>query len=971
MLREKTCGVLRDLIANLSQLQQEADKASDISESFIGAMLQVIGYPDQDDFAARAAFQDGPMNLLTKLEQLRGSQFQAPVKGEFHEYSDRLLTAKFGGLRARSLAAAEELVISAFDRRQALSAEAFQDRVFNKPAIQEAAQSVAKEAVSFLERKAKLLIRDAQIDFDFTVREACDVKGAAGMDWKFAEYAAQAGKILTSAASALGGLALANLWNPLGWTAGVAAAVGLLGGLVSWAFGWFADAARKRAEEERQRSRRQALSQARRSVHDTYDVLIKEITEKLKQISREVVGQLLLTSLREAIALRLVCKETSVVTVYLSYLIENIPSRTSAQFLLCQATTVVEQERFPRERAAGRFLWLGEDWITDLTGLTTEEDFRTDLEAREFLQSSYSQSFNGLHSTFSRIESLVKPGCSTAWLGEAKNLLADEKDAQPFLEGLEVLLSKGKPRLYLCGDYSTGKTSFIKRLLTESGQPIPETLQVKADPTTSEIHEYEWEGVLLVDSPGFQGNRAKDSAVTLQAFPDASAILYLFQPNLVVGNTTAIDLILKGDEVQGLSSKQERTLFIINRADELGVDPTDSPEEYGLLCKRKKEELVLALQSRGIHAGTDSMLCMASDPYGLIGDRHDISPLDFDPYRGWDGFHTFEASFRAHCHQLIKTGLDLSVLEGGVYRLQNLITDVTQVETKLQHEISWNNRVNELIQEALSESASFENSIRSKLEQIIEDHAYGLLEDTLSATNETEAELQANKLSCWWEEKAFQDELERWQTKAKEDIETWHAKTQETLNRRISSAEFQYAFPEIAKRFNHNYHSRRSNNYVRRILTTIEKPLKGASRDAVYEIFKFFGHKFKPYGAINLAKNFVKVGAAIGAVGFVFDAAYLIKNIWQDSKPEEVKKEALKFIRDTKQQVCQSLLEEREGNKGPIGYLMDQQEDLQNLLQSLETECQAIECQKNLQAVKRFKYEHLQRKALQLLGKVH
>jgi len=661
------------------------------------------------------------------------------------------------------------MVVAAFDKKQQLSAEDFKAQVFNQSAIEEVAQTIIKEAVNFLERKTKLLARDAKSDFDYEIRSA-EAKGNAGTNWKWMQYAAQGAMILSSVASTLSGSALINFWNPFGWAAGVAAAVSFVGGLASMAFSWLGNKAQKRAEQKSLETRRQTLNQASQSVNETYDRLIQKITQETNRISQEAAGELLLAPLSEAVVLRKVQVQTEATRVRLTEILNRIPARTSAQLLLSQAACLVEQKHFPHDPAAGRKLWLGEDWISDPIGLKAANGSDSTVRDQEHTSDFCSQSFEEMRSVFARIAKRLNLGDGAAWLKEAHNLLTDDKDASILLDELEKLLGKGKPRLHLCGDYNAGKTSFIKRLLIDAGQPIPKTLKVQAKPTTSQVTEYEWDKILLVDSPGFQSTRASDTEAAFRSIPDATAILYLFQPNLVTGNTEAINLILKGQESRGILPKLERTFFIINRSDELGVDPTEDPYEYERLCQRKREELVLALRSQGVNISTDQVFCMASDPYGLVGNRRDVNSIDFDPYRGWDGFCSFLTACDSVRDEIFQASVDLSVLEGGVARLGILIASTTQAEEEAQRQKESLNRLCLLLQEAIDEAKRIENVLKTQLEQLVQDHAYSLGNDALSANSDDEIQSKVKVLEKWWEDKIFKSGLQKWQTNIHKSI---------------------------------------------------------------------------------------------------------------------------------------------------------------------------------------------------------
>ena len=65
-----------------------------------------------------------------------------------------------------------------------------------------------------------------------------------------------------------------------------------------------------------------------------------------------------------------------------------------------------------------------------------------------------------------------------------------------------------RPAVVVAGDYSAGKSSFIKRMFTEFGIEVPASLHIRADATTDDVHRYEMGRIDIVDTPGFQSRRA-------------------------------------------------------------------------------------------------------------------------------------------------------------------------------------------------------------------------------------------------------------------------------------------------------------------------------------------------------------------------------------------------------------------------------------------------------------------------------
>ena len=220
-------------------------------------------------------------------------------------------------------------------------------------------------------------------------------------------------------------------------------------------------------------------------------------------------------------------------------------------------------------------------------------------------------------------------GAGTDWVNTTLDDLADDVDALNALAPVWTLVNGAPPRIVLAGDYSTGKSSFIKRLLIDSGLKIPDALEVAAQPKTAAAEVVRWGDWELVDTPGFQSHHAEHSEAAHEAVVGASLLIILFNPNLVVGAASDLVAVLLGDRVVGRIGKLPRTLFVVNRSDELGIDPREDLAGYENLCRRKDLELAQALGV--LHGQTgdgrrdisaEQILCVASDPYqALVGDR--------------------------------------------------------------------------------------------------------------------------------------------------------------------------------------------------------------------------------------------------------------------------------------------------------------------------------------------------------------
>ena len=239
-LNDQLRGVVRELDLAVGDLQhQVAQAAETIENDLVAPLLRLLGYPRRDHPDLRQAFLDSEnRDLLAELERSRGGPFQASVKGEFRQFVAQRLDAELGALRARSLQNAEACVIGAFDRRENTSAEEVQKASFDECEMRNKAEAVLREGGELLERRAKIARRDAELDLRvLSSRTAAGVEGKAGSGWRYSTWGLKGGGILASAAVPLATVALANVWNPLGWSAAVAVAVMLVASGGSMIFG--------------------------------------------------------------------------------------------------------------------------------------------------------------------------------------------------------------------------------------------------------------------------------------------------------------------------------------------------------------------------------------------------------------------------------------------------------------------------------------------------------------------------------------------------------------------------------------------------------------------------------------------------------------------------------------------------------------------------------------------------------------
>lgn len=196
---------------------------------------------------------------------------------------------------------------------------------------------------------------------------------------------------------------------------------------------------------------------------------------------------------------------------------------------------------------------------------------------------------------------------SAALLAEAQESL--HLDLGPSLDKAsqaQRALTEERLRVALLGDFSEGKTSLIAAL---TGR---DDLETGVGPTTTEVQFYDHEGWTYADTPGLRSEKSEHDQRTTRWISEAHLILFLCHPEnpLPAGQTRLLrwlyDTLQKGGE----------TLFVIARIDALGHDLEDSVELDAEL-DIKREALRGALQGHLGRAIDPDVVTIAARPYGL------------------------------------------------------------------------------------------------------------------------------------------------------------------------------------------------------------------------------------------------------------------------------------------------------------------------------------------------------------------
>lgn len=898
MLTASLRGDLNEIQFDLNTHAQFARHRAETVDEEITQLFKLLGYPADDAVRSRLPRFERGTDVLSWQERLRGGRYTVPTEGEFDEHLSRLIDTWLGEHRASTMRHAEEQVIDAFERKEAVEADKFES-IYQHAVLKQARKKVLELAADYLlgrvEAKGVLIAFDA-VNLDAA---AITIQGDAGWEARGASVMLRIGKV---------GLTALYLTGPWGVAAGMAGQA---------LFGAAQKNSAKEAEATRSQARRQALSEARAAVAKAFDDLHHQIRQAARNFRDECLLQTLPPLLHEAGTYRAVVIETERLNVEVDHT-DSTLKRSRPVAALNEAAQRIEA-RHPAEGNSARLIWAGEDWIDDPEGLLTTTGVAVDAtpgtdqrvwtpwRSPEIRRGSerYGKAF------VARIESRLRD------VGAAQRVLSDMRD----------LTALDRPGITLVGDYNAGKTTFIRRILAEAGMSVSDDIEIRADPTTSSVRRYDCGEAWLIDTPGFRSGRAGDDLLAQCALPEASILVWLLNRSILDSTIEHLCTVLTGNEELGLPGKIGRTILVLGRADDLGVDPVEQPEEFANVVRRKRVELCNALASRGVQFPAEDIFVVAADPFALVGDEAGVDATAFDLHRAWDGM---EDLLQALSNRLSAPEtpfwMDITVLEGGLFRLVSVDRQLQADQAEWESQVAQLDELSATVDARCHEAETFHKRITLDIDRMLEETTQSLLEDMWGARNPDELQAAGKRLETWWEDPVFGQEVARWQSRWKTELDHWFVRATEEVQRAMESHELREAVISLGKSFDADGLGQQSGilgdggSAVSSLLQ--QGVAKLGERDVIYGIGKRLNVKFKPWGATKIAGRFAKYG---GRAFVVLKAIYEIWS-WRKDEKRAAEVEALRediaaAVAAGRDEIRTSLLGDDAQGEGVAAYL--------------------------------------------------
>lgn len=902
--------------------------------------------PRRDDGGLRAA--------LAELERMRAGRFEAPATGEFERYADHAIRAALAPVRDAAQRRADDVVDRAMARNEAVPDKVFAERVFDTAEIEDALQGALEASAAHLRRRVGLVVEDAAADLAAVAAERARVEGRAGRLLRGMSIAAGVGGAAAGVGSAaMAALVAANIWNPVGWTIGGILLAGAAAGLIGRAFsGWSRRRARRRQEEALARAR----ADARKAVSATFEGARTAAVERAGELVRQAFAERVGAAVQQGVELRRVAESAAHRRELLRNTAAGLPAPADPAALLRETALACEAATGLAGNAAAGQLWLGESWCAEKPG-AGEAPSRPSEPAQSIAQPGFPEWTRGAaEGPFA----VPAPGSGRRWLRKTRRRLrertttgsdghaqaVEETEAAEAAAVVDVgvdevlaqlgrLAADARPRVLVCGDYNTGKSSFIRRQLVDAETDPDELPAVAAVPQTAEPTSYEIDGVVFVDNPGFQSGRKAHRAAAHSAVPDAAAVLYLFPPNLVVGKRDDLDLVLDGDPERHLQGKLDRTVLIINRSDQIGPDPFDAPEEFALRCARKRMELAQALD-RTAPPGSgrppvdpDRVVCVSADPYGFHGSRRE----HFDPHRHWDGVDVLAEALEELRPSLDANGVDVSVLHGGLARFGAVLRNAEAEERAARERADQLDRLRADVVDRLREGLAIRQVRAARLTDLVVEFLDRGLGRALRNGNPEERKALAVRLDRWTEDPDLQAVVEQWWAESADEIALWRRRTAHSFRRRLGSKAFARTFPETgsveALRFLNGHPRRERRRKAARGFGRVGALIgKAADGPVISRVATWLGRSLEPAALARGAVLMARAGIVLSVAGSVVDVYSLVRNVKEDQELARGRLEVSVALRESGARWAEVITDGTEDEPGLLAGLDDDCEEL-------------------------------------------
>lgn len=753
-LRRERAAALDKLATCLGEAQYGYETQARQAEDVIATRLALTGMPSLA--AVKAVMNDVERAALDDFRHrltLLGASHAEPRPGIMAKTFSDFATAPLAQVRGRGLRAAQKLLHERADDGKSVDPTELQKAALDEANFTGTLRTAAEAAYNDLVKQVKQADQALRLDFELEIEDLLD-----GFDAKTGAGKRRLSRITGYGAAAAAGVAVVAL------TGGAALAAGIvIGGIGRF----FSKKQRRAADEQRLQARLRAERETSEWLDRTIVAWRADAERQTMHAAWLLGARSLAPDLKAAVANRQ--DETVVRQVRLEVYqeMENGPADAPKPCaIIGRAVVALQQRRFPQDPDAAPKLLLGEDWLGDgATGARPAPFDRPRLGDKI------------------EVAPVALAASDAFWRAAETTAKTHPVLAAAVAAGRGVL--DAEPVVAFSGDYSSGKSSLVRRLAANLGLEVdPTAFAVGAEPTTSEIATLRAPGMVLCDTPGLGSEVPAHTERALRAAAGASLIVCVH--TAVSGDLAAVVDLLH-PEATGLR-RDARTLHLLGRIDGLSVRPDRDPEGFMRRLEIKRRETAGRLADAGLELLADMPLPVAGDPGKRHAQAATWSLADFLPFRGWDGIDDLQAVLlRVADHGRAAAAIDLTASELADVRAAVQDRRSTEERTRAQQRL-----VTERFQDALARHGRVEARVAEDLQALV-DAALAERLDAMAALDTAALKKIQEAPERWIITPTLVAGFVSWRRRAVLEFEEVYRDLVEDLEARIGSRAFQDA----------------------------------------------------------------------------------------------------------------------------------------------------------------------------------
>ena len=423
------------------------------------------------------------------------------------------------------------------------------------------------------------------------------------------------------------------------------------------------------------------------------------------------------------------------------------------------------------------------------------------------------------------------------------------KDIQDKLQRLKSMLQEEVIRIVLLGSFSDGKTSTIAGLLGR----LDDTMKIDQDESSDELTIYRPDGLKkgfeIVDTPGLFGTKEKEFNGTSIKYSDITK-KYLSEAHIVIYVCDAVNP-LKNSHIPVIKwimrdlKKLDSTIFVINKMDEAGYDLTDE-EDFTNGVKIKTENLTHRLRENiNLTPEEESKLhivCIVADPKAKGLQYWFSRPEDYFKRSRINKLRNELNSVIDGCdNSKLTNSAIMASIKDSLWNVNNELTRLHKpmkkaIDKAKESCMELSDEVEHLKSELSSKKGEMKkqiDSLRANLYAEIKDTSVETIQEVL----DRRLGIENNKITGY---------------KLKSDIEVILNCAQNSINKSLEDA-------SISFKRNLDSQDDTLNEARKKFANLLQNP--GFDNKFVLKVRDVFfkNFKFKPHGAVKMAKNINKV----------------------------------------------------------------------------------------------------------------